>query len=119
MALDLITFKGPVEVNERTAMTVRASFRDSEGFAGVQPSNVYYRLDDLGSGIILQDWTPLAAPVLPDNFVDVPLTAENNRILFSARDLERKQLSVMADRGLATQFVASFQYQVRNLGWSN
>lgn len=117
MSLDLITFKGSSEVRERSALTIRAAFRDSQAFANVAPTNVYYRLDDDGTAIVLGDWTPVTPPVLPINYVDIALTAEQNRILTVARELERKTLTIMANRGLATQFVASYTYAVRNLGW--
>jgi hypothetical protein len=117
MALDLITFSGPYEVRERSAAVIRASFRDQAARAGVVPTNAYYRLDDDGTGLVLVDWTPLTMPVLPINYVDIAITGENNRTVISARELERKTLSVMANRGLAAQFVASYCYATRNLGW--
>lgn len=117
MALDLITFKGAAEVREGTAATIRAAFRDAAAFANIAPTNVYYRLDDDGTGIVLIDWTVKTPPVLPINYVDISISAELNRIQHEARGLERKTLTVMANRGLATQFVASYTYAVRNLGW--
>lgn len=117
MALDLITFKGPAETKEGSALTIRAAFRDGAAFANVAPTNVYYRLDDDGTGIVLVDWTVKTPPVLPINYVDITLTADQNRILREARELERKTLTVMANRGLSGQFVASYTYAVRNLGW--
>lgn len=115
--LDLITFKGPTEIKERSAVTITAAFRDSAAFANAQPTNVYYRLDDDGTGIVLLDWTSVTAPVLPDNDVAIVVTAEQNRILTDARELERKTITVMANRGLVTQFVESYTYAVRNLGF--
>lgn len=119
MALDLITFQGPAaaEVKERSNVVVRALFNDQRAYAKVQPTNVYYRLDDEGSGQMLQDWTSVTPPVLPTNYVDIALTPEQNRILFESRGVERKTLTVMTDRGLSTQFVGSYTYSVRNLGW--
>lgn len=114
--LDLITFRGPDFVNERASAAVVAAFRDSEEFTNQQPTNVYYRLDD-ESGVNLIDWTSVTAPVDPANSVSIVLTPEQNRILNEAREVERKFLSVMTDRGLATQFVGSFVYKVRNMGW--
>ena len=117
MGLDLITFKGNTEIRERAALTLRVFFRDSAAFSDAAPTNVYYRLDDDGSGITLADWTAVAAPVLPTNYVDITLTPEQNRVVNDTRQLERKTISVMADRGLATQQVADYTYAVRNLGW--
>lgn len=117
MGLDLISFTGPDPIKERSASTVTARFNDSAAFAGVQPTNVYYRLDDDGTGVVLQDWTSVPPPIAPANSVAIALTADNNRIINSARDLERRTLTVMANRGLANQFVGSVGYVVRNLGW--
>ena len=117
MALDLITFKGASEIKERAALTLRVYFRDSAAFANAAPTNVYYRLDDDGSGVTLADWTVKTPPVLPTNYVDITLTPEQNRVINETRQLERKTISVMADRGLATQQVADYTYGVRNLGW--
>lgn len=117
MALDLITFSGRSDVKERSSLTIRAAFRDSQALANIVPTNIFYRLDDDGSGIVLLDWTAKAVPVLPINYVDIAITADQNRILYESRELERRTLSVMTDRGLATQCVGSYTYAVRNLGW--
>jgi hypothetical protein len=115
--LDLVTFRGPYEVRERSAAAVTAAFRDNAARANIAPTNVYYRLDDDGTGLVLVDWSSVTAPVLPTNSVVIAVTPEQNRIVNEARELERKTLTVMTDRGLATQFVASYTYAVRNLGW--
>lgn len=117
--LDLITFTGPYEMRERSAATIRARFRDQAEREGVQPTNVYYHLGDDGTGLVLADWTPVTPPVDPDAHVDIVITPEQNRIVRDSCELERKTLSVMTDRGLATQFVGSYTFAVRNLGWSS
>lgn len=117
MSTDLITFRAPTEVRERSALTVRVYFRDTLAAANSAPTNVYYRVDDDGTGIVLADWTLKTAPTLPTNYVDVVVTADQNRVITDAREIERKTISVMVDRGLATQSVASYGYAVRNLGW--
>lgn len=115
--LDLITFKGPSEARERSAITIRAAFRDASALVNVAPTNIYYRLDDDSSGIVLADWTVKTPPTLPTNYVDIVITPEQMRCLNESRELERKTLSVMANRGLATQFVASYTFAMRNLAW--
>lgn len=114
MALDLVVFSGPDAVAMRSTFTVRAKMRDAGGFVDVVPTNVYYRLDD-ESGAVLTEWTPLPGPMAAT--MAVQLTGEQNRIVVGARDAERKQLTLMVDRGLPTQFVAAWSYLVRNLGW--
>lgn len=110
--MDRITFQGPYEVRERSAATVSVSFRD--GSTLVVPTNVYYRIDDDGTGLVLQDWSPVS---VPDSTVALAITPEQNRTVRESCELERRTLSVMADRGLATQFVGSYTFAVRNLGW--
>lgn len=109
---DRITFTGPYEVRERSAATVSLAFR--QGSAAVVPTNVYYRVDDDGTGLVLADWTPVETP---DSTNDVLITAEQNRNVRDSCDLERRTLSVMVDRGLPTQYVGSWTFAVRNLGW--
>lgn len=117
MALDLITFTGKAEVKERSALTLRVYFNDQAAAAGVAPSNVFYRVDDEGTGIVVADWTSQTPPVLPVNYVDITITPEQNRILRESTELERKTITVMTDRGLPTQYVGSYTYCVRNLDW--
>jgi hypothetical protein len=119
MSLDLITFAGPIEVQERSALAIVAKFRDQAALVGVQPTNVYYRLDDEGSDRTLVDWTSVAPPIAPADTVSIAITGDQNRILYESRGIERKVLTVMVNRGLATQFVASYEYAVRNLGWTS
>jgi hypothetical protein len=117
--LDLITFQGPYERRERSAATFTVKFHDQGAHDGATPTNVYYRLDDDGTGIVVADWTAVTLPedIDDEHEVDITITPEQNRILRESCELERKTLTVMADRGLATQFVASYTFAVRNLGW--
>lgn len=111
---DRVTFVGPYETRERSAATFTVTTR--EGDALFEPTNLYYRLDDAGTGIMLADWTPAE---LAGHVADIAITPEQNRIVRESQELERKTLSVMVDRGLDTQFVASYTYAVRNLGWTS
>lgn len=112
MAATLITFTGPRSVNERSSLTVTARFRDSS--ADVTPTNVYYRLD-AEDGCQIADWTSAT----PGTTADITITAEQNRILNCLRPSEAKVLTVMADRGLSTQFAQTWRYEVKNLPWSS
>lgn len=116
MSVELIAFAGPDAVQQRSTFTLRAKFRDAGAFVDVVPTNVYYRLDD-ESGCVLTDWTALPGPMAAS--MSLVLTGEQNRIIVGARDAERKTLSMMVDRGLATQFVGAWSYLVRNLGWTS
>jgi hypothetical protein len=112
MALDQIVFSGLRQVNERSALTVTARFRDRAAVADVTPTNVYWRLDD-ENGCQLADWTS----VTPASQVSIAVPAEQNRILNCTKPVEQRTLTVMADRGLATQFTVAYYYSVRNLPW--
>ena len=77
---DRVTFTGPYETRERSAATFLVSTR--EGAALAVPTNLYYRLEDDGTGLVLADWTPAT---LPEEFTGADLalaiTPEQNRIV--------------------------------------
>jgi hypothetical protein len=113
MAADLITFSGSRKTNERNAITITARFRNVASQADVAPTNVYYRLD-AEDGCQIADWTSAT----PGTTVDIMITAEQNKILNCLYPIEAKILTVMADKGLSTQFANSWRYEVKNLPWS-
>src|SRR5689334_18145067 len=100
--VNLITFRGPIEPSERSSITVTARFRDRDQFVDITPTTVHWRIDSERRQQIA-DWTSID----PDSSVDVEITAEQNRILNETRASEGRILTVMADRGLATQFSAA------------
>lgn len=110
--MDLIAFRGPTEITERSSAVFTAKFRDSEAFTDETPTNVYWRLDD-ESGCQIADWTSAT----PGEQVSINISGDQNAIRNCARQVERKTLTVMADRGLSTQFAQSFGYGVRNQAW--
>lgn len=112
MALSQITFSAPLQVNERSSMMVTARFRDRAAMTDVTPTNAYWRLDDQ-DGCQLTDWTSIS----PATQVSITISGEQNRNLNCSRPSETKILTVMADRGLAGQFTASYSYTVKNLPW--
>lgn len=114
MATDQIAIVGPVELIERSSGNLTAYFRDSQAQAAATPTNVYWRLDD-ESGCEIKGWTAGT----PDTSLAIAVAAEENAIRNDAREVERKILTVMTDRGLPTQFANSFSYAVRNLGWAS
>lgn len=108
-AATAIYFSTPTrKINERSVMTVVARFRDRSTNLDVTPTNVKYRLDgDCGE---IVGWTTAT----PGTTASIVLTADNTKILNCTRALETKTLSVAADYGLATQFIESMDFQVRN-----
>ena len=112
MSCDSITFTANSRrINERSILAVTARFRNLASAADVTPTNVKYRLDDLGTGWPITDWTT----VTPGTTATITLSAAENAIRNCTRDTERKQLVVASDYGLSTQFLAVFEYDVRNL----
>ena len=110
MAADLIVLSMPQRiVNERSALTVTARFRNRAALADVTPTNAYWRVDDDQVGPIT-DWTSIT----PATTISIPVTSSTNAILNDTRMLETKILTVMSDRGLTTQYAESMSYQVRN-----
>lgn len=106
---DRIAFTAPERIREATALPVVARFRvDGEDAA---PTSAKYRVDDPDSGCAHVDWTSLT----PDDSISFTVPASANECR-SCRPIERRELVVMADEGLETQFVERFNYEVTNLG---
>jgi hypothetical protein len=113
-AANQITFSTPTRrINERSVMVVVARFRDRATVADVTPTNVKYRLD--GERGEITGWTAAT----PGTTVTITLTASENQIYNDTRALEKRSLSVAADYGLATQFIESMQYEVRNQSYTS
>jgi hypothetical protein len=108
-AATAIYFSTPTrKVNERSVMTIVARFRDRSAGTDVTPTNVRYRLDGECGEIL--GWTTAT----PGTTATITLTPAQTAVLNGSRNIETKTLSVAADYGLATQFVESMDFQVRN-----
>jgi hypothetical protein len=107
---DRITFVPAVSserIADSSALSITARFRASG--ADVTPTNVYYRLDDPDSGEQLADWTSAT----PGTTAVISTTSSHNTAR-RCKPIERRQLTVMADRGLSTQFAETYLYEIRN-----
>ncbi len=104
------------KVNERTSFTATATFY-SDAFVAAAPTNAQYRLDWVTSNADcysqITDWTTLT----PASSISIPITATQNAIQ-GCLNQERRQITVRADNGLATQAEETFQYTVQNLAGS-
>lgn len=111
-AADQIVFRFPRDrIKERSALTVVARFRDRATDADVTPTNVSYRIDNLSNGAEILDWTSIATGTT----VSIVTTPDQNEC--KVRDeWQRNLLTVAADYGLSTQYVETFEYEIRNLG---
>lgn len=97
---------------EGSAFTASVNFRTRSTAAESTPTTVKYRIDCLTSGREIADWTsvtPAAASA------SIPITGAHNAIQDDSNDVETKQLTVMADEGLATQYREAVRWRVENL----
>jgi len=96
---------------EESAFTATAYFRTRATMLATAPTTVHYRIDDLKTKKELADWTSVSAAAS----VSIAITPTHNEIQDDSSRLERRQLTVQADRGLATQVNGVALWQVRNL----
>lgn len=115
MATDRIAITGPYSLVERSAAKFTAHFRDDAAGANVTPTNAYWRVDN-EDGREIAGWTTLTIGG-SDTSVDVVVSAEQNAIRNCTKDREHRVLTVMVDRGLATQFASTYGFDVRNMAW--
>ena len=92
-------------------MTAIAYFRDRATKAATTPTTVQYRLDCLTTCTAIADWTSAT----PGTSVSISVTGTQNDILADSNPTEVKQLTVMADEGLVTQYLQSVRWKVENL----
>lgn len=104
-----ITIPRP-KVQEGSAFTATAYFRDRATAAASTPTNIRYRVDCLTTGTVLADWTTVSAA----SSATISITATHNAIKDSGNTTERKQLTVAADHGLSTQVRERAVWEVEN-----
>ncbi len=97
-----------LEYNEGTAFTATAYFRDGE--ASSASSTAKYRVDCLTTGEVLTDWTTLTPAVS----IAISITSTNNAIQENSNKYEKKQITVSANHGLATQYRVKKTWNVKN-----
>lgn len=98
-------------ISEGSRLPVTARFRDRATAADVTPTNVYYRINCLTTGVVILDWTS----VTPGTEVIIAITPTQNTLQNQCNVRERKQLIVAADYGLSTQYTEPVEYTVENL----
>lgn len=98
-------------IQEGSAFTATVEFRTRSTAAAATPTNVYYRVDCLTTSTELQALTSVAAA----SSVSVSITPTMNAIQSDANDYEMKQLTIVADDGLATQQRKTVVWRVANL----
>jgi hypothetical protein len=98
-------------IKEGSHFTATAYFRTRSTSSASTPTTIKYRLDCLTSGSVLTDWTSVGSA----SNVSIAVTGTHNAIQSDANDVEVKQLTVMADEGLATQVRQAMRWRVTNL----
>jgi hypothetical protein len=98
-------------VNERSQLVATARFRTRSSAAASTPTTVHYKLSSLQTEEVIRDWTSISAA----SEVTVTITAADNKILDNTKPLQRVELLVAADRGLATEAIGRAVYQVKNV----
>jgi len=112
MAADQIVFSANTrKITERSSYTVTARFRNRSSVADVTPTNVRYRLDSRDGAAQIADWTSATA----STSVPIVITSAQNAMLNDTRSFERHVLTVASDYGLSTQYIDTFDFEVRNL----
>ena len=99
-------------VNEQTSFTLTAYFRIRSTSAADAPTTVDYRVDCLSTKREVKDWTSVTPPTSSN---DIVITADENKILDDAHNIEIKQVTIRVDSGLSTQVIKPITYKVRNL----
>jgi hypothetical protein len=97
-------------IKEGTYYEVEASCFDSEGQPAL-PTTIEYSLYCLTNGRDIRTLTDVPIGVT----VSIFATADENAIINNRNDYERKQMTVVCDRGLATQTTETIEWIVKNI----
>lgn len=101
------------EYHERSSFTATVYFRNSSD-AAEAPTTVDYRIDGLTTDTAITGWTS----VTPATSVSISVTPTENRVINNRNRLERRQITVSANRGLSTETRDIVMYKViNNRGW--
>ena len=113
MADQIEIFLPVTRIDERTQLTATVRFRQRSDNSASIPTTIHYRLYNWQQHEVVRDWTqvtPAAAEVT------ITLDARDLKIRDNTHQMERHGLTVVADRGLATQATAEKNFQIRNVG---
>ena len=111
MSTDQIVFATRRDrISEGSQIVIVARFLDAG--SALTPTNVKYRLDNLETGRELLDWTTASAGTTSTITIPGSLNDCHTRL-----PVEQIQVTVAADYALATQYLQTYVYEVRNSGW--
>ena len=95
--------------DEGTTFVATANFRS--GDASAVPTTARYRVDCKTTGKKITDWTTLT----PAASISITMSADDNQIVSTGRQKERRQLTVESDTDLSTQTRERIFWTVRNI----
>lgn len=108
-------------VQERNTKRLVVEFRDSETGDPVQVATAEWRIDCLTNDQMLQDFTLSAIETVQDELgavtaykTTIAIPAPLNRIVDDRNKRELRQVQVVADRGLDTEFSTNVEFYVVN-----
>lgn len=99
------------KVQEGSAFSAVAYFRDRATSAASVPTSAKFRVDNLTTGAELAGWTSLT----PAASITIPITSTYTAIASTCNTRESVQLTVAGDYGLATQVRNAVIFTVENL----
>jgi hypothetical protein len=110
--IDQITFfQRKDHIRESSQHTIDVKFKQRSDASLQVPTNIAYRIDCLTTGATIADWTSVSA----DDEITVTVTPTQNALQDQCNKVERRQLTVAADRSLSTQFMDSVVFELENL----
>ena len=98
-------------VTEGNSFNATARFRSSG--TATAPTTAYYRIDDLNTGTVIQEWSALVAA----EEISIPVTSNNNRVISRCNPTEKRRLTVSADKGETTETRDNIEFLIENRGW--
>jgi len=98
-------------VNERSQFIATVRFRTRSSAAASIPTTVHYKLSNLQTDKTVTDWTSVTAA----SELSITIPGASNQILDNSHTLERMELLVAADKGLATESIGRRNYQIQNV----
>lgn len=110
--VDQIAFQLPEpRVKEGSAFQLPVYLRRRSTAAAATPTTIHWRLDCLTSETEVVDWTSVSAA----SSFTLSITGAHNAMQSQGNDVEVKQVTVMTDRDLSTQYLERVTYRVENL----
>lgn len=111
MTDQIVFFQRKDHVTESSQHTISVTFKDRATVANVIPTNIRYKVTDLGTGDVVVDWSSVS----PDDEITLTITPTQNALRCQGEPYEIREVSVAADYGLSGQFIDSVRYRIDNV----